>query len=230
MAIRTLLLTGANNHDWKRSSPFFKKLLEDTGLFEVTLAENASAALEDRTGLERYSLLFSDYNGPPWSPLAATHFEAAVRGGAGLVILHAADNAFAGWVEYEKMVGLLWREGTGHGWYHQFKVQIVDREHPITGDLDDFEITDELYHRLVHMHQVPCRVLTTAWSDPAKGGTGNHEPAMVVTQYGRGRVFHMILGHVWTDGPMTTLDNLSFQRCLVRGCQWAATGNVTPVK
>ena len=136
--IETLLLTGANNHDWTRSAPFCAELLEASGKFEVTLTEDPSSALENMEALCGYQLLFSDYNGPEWSEKAKANFEAVVRGGTGLVILHAADNAFKGWVEYEKMVALMWREGTGHGAYHEFEVKIVDDEHPITRGLDDF--------------------------------------------------------------------------------------------
>ena len=107
--IKTLLVTGANNHDWRRSTPYCKDLLEKSGKFEVTVTEDPSAVLEDAQGLKDYQLLFSDYNGPEWSEAAKANFEAAVRNGTGLVILHAADNSFPGWVEYEKMVGLLWR-------------------------------------------------------------------------------------------------------------------------
>lgn len=53
-----------------------------------------------------------------------------MAGGVGLVILHGADNAFTGWVEYEKMIGLLFREGSGHGEYHEFEVKITDGDHP----------------------------------------------------------------------------------------------------
>jgi type 1 glutamine amidotransferase len=57
---------------------------------------------------------------------------------------------------------------------------------------------------------------------------------MVTTQYGAGRVFHMVLGHVWPGDPngeykgasMITFENPGFQKTLVRGCEWAATGDV----
>ena len=231
--IQTLLLTGANNHDWARSAPFCKELLEASGKFDVTLTEAPSSALEDAEALGGYQLLFSDYNGPEWSEKAKANFEAVVRGGTGLVILHAADNAFPGWVEYEKMVALLWREGTGHGAYHEFEVRIVDRDHPVTRGLDDFTLWDELYHRLVHMHGVPYHVLATAYSDPETGGSGSDEPMMVVQQYGAGRVYHHVLGHVWPGDPeankgcsMITFENPDFQNALLRGCEWAATGDV----
>ena len=232
--INTLLLSGQNNHDWARSTPFCKDLLEGSGRFSVTVAEDPSAVLEDAAGLGAYQLFFSDYNGPAWSDLAQANFAAAVRSGTGLVILHAADNAFPGWVEYEEMVGLLWREGTGHGEFHEFPVTIVDKDHPVTRGVADFRIWDELYHRLVHMHSVPYHVLATAYSATERGGTGNEEPIMVATQYGKGRVFHQVLGHVWPGDPngeykgasMIALENPGFQTTTLRGAEWAATGRV----
>jgi len=229
--IKTLLLSGANNHDWTKSTPFCKALLEKSGKFAVTVTENPSDVLEDAEGLKGYQLFFSDYNGPAWSEAAKTNFEDAVRNGVGLVILHAADNSFPGWVEYEKMVGLLWRKGTGHGRFHQFKVEIVDTEHPITCCIPDFHQWDELYHNLIHMHGIPYKTLAHAYSDPNTGGTGNYEPMMVITQYGQGRIYHHVLGHAGggQDG-MKAFEAKEFQETLLRGCEWAATGKgSTPV-
>ena len=232
--IHTLLLTGQNNHDWARTTPICRKLLEDSGRFTVTVCDDPSAALADPATLAGVQLLFSDYNGPEWCAEAKTAFEAAVRGGAGLVILHAADNAFRGWTEYEKMVGLLWRDGTGHGQFHEFLVTIREQEHPITKGLPDFRTWDELYHRLVHLHDVPYQVLATAYSAPEQGGTGKDEPMMVVTQYGAGRVYHHVLGHIWPGDPNGDYKGATeiafaspeFRESLVRGCEWAATGEV----
>jgi type 1 glutamine amidotransferase len=233
--IKTLLLSGANNHDWRRSTPFFRDLLQDSGRFEVTVTEDPSSALGDAGSLAAYDLLVSDYNGPEWSESAKANFEETVAGGTGLVIIHAADNAFRGWVEYEKMVGLLWRDGTGHGAFHEFPVTITDRDHPITRGLPDFRVWDELYHRLVHMHDVPFHVLATAYSATETRGTGRDEPVMVVTQYGEGRVYHHVLGHIWPGDPSggnkgmssIALENEVAKRALLRGSEWAATGVVT---
>jgi type 1 glutamine amidotransferase len=232
--IKTLVLGGTNNHDCSRSSPFCAKLLNDSGRFDAVVAPSPAITLQDAKHLAQFDLIFSDYNGPEWPEAAKANLVAAVHGGTGLVILHAADNAFPGWVEYEKMVGLLWRTGTAHGSFHEFGVTIVDHDHPITRGVSDFSLWDELYHKLVHMHNVPYHVLATGFSSPESGGTGNNEPAMVTTQYGAGRVFHMVLGHVWPGDPngeykgasMITFENPGFQKTLVRGCEWAATGNV----
>jgi len=233
--IRVLLLTGQNNHDWARSAPFCKDLMEKTGLFSVNLSTDPASALADAETLKSYDLFFVDYCGEAdWKAPAQANFEAAVRGGAGLVLLHGTTVGFRGWVEFEKMAALCWREGTKHGDYHEFTVRFIDREHPITRGLDDFKTWDELYHRMVPMHGVSYHVLATAYSAPETRGTGADEPMMIVSQYGHGRVFYQILGHVWPGDPaqykgcgMASLENRSFQRTLLRGCQWAATGEVT---
>ena len=226
--IQTLLITGANNHEWQRSAPFCKDVLERSGKFAVTLTETPAEALADKDALARYQLLFLDYNGPAWGEPAQQNFLDAVRGGIGVTVLHAADNAFPGWVEYEKMVGLLWREGTGHGACHRFAVKVVDHDHPITRGMPDaVDHWDELYHDLVHMHDVPLHVLATAYSSPDQRGTGKDEPVLIVTTYGQGRVFHNALGHVWTGSGMDAFEDPWFQQSLIRGSQWAATGEVS---
>jgi type 1 glutamine amidotransferase len=236
--VTTLLLTGRNNHDWARSAPFCRDLLERSGRFAVTLTEAPADVLADADAVRRYQLFFFDWNDKAEAvgERARGDFEAAVRDGAGVCILHAANNGFGGWTEYEKMCALMWREGTGHGEYHEFPVTIVDRDHPVTRGIDDFRTWDELYHRLVHMHGAAYHVLATAYSDPARGGTGDDEPVMLVTSYGRGRIFHQVLGHVWRPNPdapdykgatLMSFENAGFQRTLLRGCQWAATGKVT---
>ncbi len=228
--IPVLLLTGANNHDWKRSSPFLKAVLEGSGLFSVTLTEDPSSVLE-QGALDRYQLFLIDYNGPAWSAAAQRNFLEAVENGAGVVAVHAANNSFPEWAAYEKMIGLTWRPVSGHGEFHEFTVKMTDQAHPVTRGVSEFRISDELYHRLVPTPGVDLRVLATAWSDPKRGGTGLDEPMMTVTQYGRGRVFYHALGHIWPGDPkagpgctLIALENAGFQSTLLRACEWAATG------
>lgn len=228
MAIETLILTGANNHDWQRSAPFCRDLLQASGRFEATLTETPDAvlaSLDDPAGID---LFFLDYNGPDWSDAARRNFTAAVKAGTGLCVLHAADNGFRGWKEFEEMCALLWRDGTGHGKYHPFDIRITQPEHPAVKGLPPVlkAHPDELYHKLVHLHDAPYETLATAYSSPESGGTGRDEPAVVARTYGAGRVFHCILGHVWKGGGMETFENPDFQRLLLNGCEWAATGRV----
>ena len=154
----------------------------------------------------------------------------AVRAGTGVVVIHAANNNGNGWTEYERLVGDLWRKGTGHGRFHSFDVKMVDRDHPITRTLPTILLhPDELYHDLVNVHGVERRVLATAYSDPETGGTGEDEPMILVRRYGEGRVFHTPLGHVWKGNIPSQASHRDpqFRGLVVRGAEWAATGDVS---
>ena len=80
---------------------------------------------------------------------------------------------------------------------------------------------DELYHGL----RGPAKnvtILATSFSDPANRGTGHHEPTLMTISYGKGRVFHTVLGH---HAP--SMKSVAFIVTLQRGTEWAATGEVT---
>ncbi|MDP6112859.1 MAG: ThuA domain-containing protein [Planctomycetota bacterium] len=241
--IKTLLLTGEHNHDWCKTSPFIANLMNETGLFSVEITEQPNAVLEDAGKLSEFDLLFSDYNGARWSDAACRNFEAAVEGGKGLVIYHGASNSFTGWTAFEKMCGLHFRSGTSaHAEFTTFRVVFRDREHPITRGLRNFDQTDELYHTMKNVHSVPVHVLATAYSEPDEDahmhGSGKDEPVAFTVSYGEGRVFHFTLGHIWpaevypgyTGCTHIALVGKEFRSLLLRGCEWAATGDVKRCK
>jgi type 1 glutamine amidotransferase len=228
--VAALLVTGENNHDWEWTHVSLRQMLERSGKFEVDVTVEPDVTFEDAEALAKYDVFVLDYNGARWGEPAEANFLEAVRNGAGVAVIHAADNAFRGWVEYEQMVCLLWRDGTGHGRFHEFEVGITDRAHPITSTLPTLlKHPDELYHRLVHMHEAPHRVLATAFSDKETGGTGDHEPMIIVSKFGEGRVFHTPLGHVWRGREETHASHRDpqFENVFLRGTEWAATGSVT---
>ena len=231
--IQTLLVSGANNHDWRWTSPAIASALTETGRFAVTITNEPAKDLENVAQLHadgKLDLIVLDYNGPRWGEKADAAFLKAVRQGCGVTIIHAANNAFNGWTEYEQMVGLLWRKGTGHGRYHPFDVVVVDHNHPITLGMDNLVMhPDELYHRLVHAEGAKYQVLMSAFSDPKTGGTGRHEPMVTSSTFGKGHVFHTPLGHVWRNNVPShaTWYDPQLRRLVARGSEWAATGKVT---
>jgi len=229
--IEVLLITGANNHDWEYTHEVHARTLTSTGRFNVTVTLDPAATLSDADALAKYDVFFLDYNSNHrWGEPAEKNFLSAVRNGTGVSVIHAANNAFPGWVEYEKLVGHCWRRGTGHGRFHEFDVEIVDRKHPITLGMPMLVAQpDELYHRLVHMHGVKFRLLMQAMSAKDTGGTGNYEPMVMVKHYGKGRVFHTPLGHVWRNQENTrrSVNTAQFKLLISRGTEWAATGRVT---
>ena len=249
--LRALLVDGQNNHDWRATTPVLRDHLERSGLFAVDIA-TAPPPGEDlsafRPRWSNYHVVISNYNGELWAEETRREFEAYMRNGGGLVVVHAANNAFPEWPEYNRMIGLggwggrdersgpylrvrdgrVVRDATpgpggSHGAQHAFQVVIRVPDHPITAGLPPawMHAQDELYDR----RRGPAEeltVLATAWSDPATGGTGEHEPMLMTIAYGDGRVFHTTLGH----SPQA-MRCVGFLVTFVRGAEWAATGRVT---
>lgn len=230
-AIPTLLLTGASNHNWRYTSRVHEDTLEATRHFDVTISDDPATTLADAQGLKRYRLIVLDYNSDRrWPEAAEKNLVDAVRGGTGLVAIHSANNAFPGWTDYEAMLGLMWRDGAGHGRFHPFAVRYVDVEHPVTRGLPDMaQHPDELYHGLTNPQKVKIRYLATAFSDAETGGTQQDEAMAIAVQFGSGRVFATPLGHVWEHAEDTkaSISDPQFKTLLCRGAEWAATGAVT---
>jgi type 1 glutamine amidotransferase len=162
--------------------------------------------------------------------------------------MHAADNAFPNWPEYNKMIGIGgWRdrdETSGPYWFFKdgrlvsdakpgragnhgnrvpFQIAIRDTGHPITRGLPPFWMHqgDELYNSLRGAGE-HMTVLATAFSDPVNHGTGRNEPILMALSYGKGRVFHTTMGH-----DINALSCVGFITTFQRGAEWAATGKVT---
>ena len=81
--------------------------------------------------------------------------------------------------------------------------------------------TDELYGTLRGPGK-NMTVLASAHSDPQNKGTDRDEPMLMVLSYGKGRIFHTVLGH----DPFA-LSCVGFITTFQRGTEWAATGKVT---
>ena len=98
-------------HRWQVTTPVLKAILAETGLFTVNVA-TAPATTGELSGfnpaLPAHGAVVLNYDAPDerWPASLKTTFEAYVRDGGGLVIVHAADNAFPGWKAYNEMIGV----------------------------------------------------------------------------------------------------------------------------
>lgn len=223
--LRALILSGRNNHDWKQTTPELVKLYQDSPRFIADVTEDPTTCTADV--LANYDVLVSnwcawpDVNGRQWGPQVEKAFLDFVRSGKGVVLVHAASATFHNWPEYQQIAGATWKLGsTGHGPMHLFKVTVKDKTHPVTAGLADFEVRDELWHRMGK--QPDIHVLCEAFSAKDKGGSGQIEPVVICTEFGKGRCFYNILGH-----DATTMQNAAWRTLMLRGTEWAATGKVT---
>lgn len=250
--LSVLLIDGQNNHEWKLTTPVLVSIFEESGRFTVDVL-TSPARDEGMTGFNApfsdYDVVVSNYNGVLWPEEMRNDFEEYVAGGGGFVPVHAADNAFPEWEAYNEMIGVGgWGQrneesgpylrlrngnfipdydtpgrGGSHGDRHEFLIEARQPDHPIMQGLPSewLHAEDELYDRM-RGPALDLTVLASAFSEPDTRGTGEHEPMLMTIHYNQGRIFHTTLGH-----DVTAMSCVGFQTTLLRGAEWAATGEVT---
>ena len=184
-----------------------------------------------------------------WSDKTKRAFEDFVRSGGGVVIYHAADNCWPKWKAYNEIIGIggwggrneksgpyLYMDkqgkvirdmspgkGGGHGKQERFLITVRNPDHPITRGLPKTFMhgPDEMYAFL----RGPAKnvtILATAHSSLKNKGTGHEEPMLMTITWGKGRIFHTVLGHA-----VKQISQNSFKFTFLRGAQWAAGRKVT---
>ena len=251
--IQILILDGDSSqyHNWQMVTTVLKKELEGAGIFRVTVvtAPKSDGDFSNfKPEYSKYQAVVFNYDAPDWPSAQRTQLEDYVKGGGGLIIVHAADNSFPDWKDFNLMVGIGgWRKRTekaGPMWYYKdgklvsdpapsnagshgarlpFQVTTRDAQHPIMKGLPPvwMHASDELYATLRGPGE-NMTVLATAHSDPKNKGTDHDEPMVIVLKYGKGRVFHTPMGH-----DAYALSCVGFTTVFLRGSEWAATGKVT---
>lgn len=255
--IKALVVSGQNNHNWQVSHKVLKLILDNSGMFQTDIVLTPAKGgdmNEFKAEFDKYDVVVLDYNGDRWSAETDSAFLQYVRNGGGVVVYHAADNAFADWDEFNRIIALggwegrnekhgpycYWENGGlvldetpgnggSHGQQREYAMHCRNAEHPITKGLPDnwMHGKDEMYDSM----RGPANIKDLLYSgkaDKETGGSGKEEPLVFTVDYGKARIFHIMLGHC---GP-TAEDNpamqcAGFQTLLLRGAEWAATGKVT---
>jgi type 1 glutamine amidotransferase/mono/diheme cytochrome c family protein len=277
-ALSALIIDGQNNHRvWPKSTVMMKQYLEQTGLFEVDVYRSKPTwrgeehpeyyqKFSDESQFhvknppqqdETFAPQFADYDvvisnfghqASTWPKDTQESFEQYMKTGGGFVSVHAADNSFPQWLEYNKMIGvggwggrnekngphlyyndageLVRNEQAGragnHGNKHELKVT-KRSEHPILAGLPDtwMHTQDECYSQLRGPAE-RLQILATALCLKEENGNGLNEPMLMTVEYGDGRIFHTTLGH-----DTVAMDSVGFITTFQRGTEWAATGEVS---
>jgi len=258
------IMTGQNNHGWMMDTPVLKNILDDAKLFETVILQSPDRGSKNKAeewkafkpNFAAYDVIVLNYNGEMWPENIKQEWLDYVSGGGKVYSFHAGNNPFKGWTEFEKMIGLLWRNnkagkrvyfddqgkqqvmevgegpGAGHGRKHPYLVDTRDNDHPIFKGLPDqwMHASDELYHG----QRGPAEdmtVLLTAHSSKESGGTGVSEAILWTIPYGKGTVLTNVMGHWWkNDKKAPALGCAGFQHLFTRSIEWLATGKVTQAK
>jgi uncharacterized protein len=240
-------------HEWQRVTPVLKKILDETGLFAVTVV-TAPPANGDfatfRPDFAKYQVVVMNYDAPDerWPQPLKASFEQYMRNGGGLAAVHAANNAFPGWPAFNEMTGVGgWRDRTEHAgrsWYYRdgklesdpspgragshgrrvpFQVTVRDASHPITKGLP--QVWMHQGDELYARLRGPGRSLTIL-------ATAYSDPGNAGSGRDEPQLMALSFGkgrvfHTTMGHDIAALSSVDFVVTLQRGTEWAATGKVT---
>lgn len=266
--VNVLILQNEYAHDVDIKAKVFEEVLYKTGDYSIDkfFVREKEDWEKFNYNFEDYQLIISSRLGGDMPEKLRNEFVDYIAKGGNLVITHQGVSSFYDWPKFHEIIGLGWYEsdagehifwdektenfirtpifhgvGVGHGKQHEFIVTMRDPEHPISKGIpvEWMQSKDELYHGLRGPAQ-NITVIATAYSDKNTWGSGDHEPIAWTTNYGKGRVFVTVLGHVMKEEFKNAINGINscenkneaiysvgFQTLFARGAEWAATGKVT---
>lgn len=255
--IRTLIISGvlSNEHNYVEMDQYLRTMLESTGRFTVKVTEEFNGATE-RT-LRDYDLIVLNYDGRPtlksdyirWDEKAEQVFKDFVKAGKGLMLHHSVtslDDSIKD--DFGEIWGLyMWPPYGRKCPMDDFIVHVEAPDDPIMKGLDDFMVTGDdfmpgicqypgtnpvtlasVFDDIEVYRKAPNFPPSHYYVEVPEGklenmlGVNTYQPVAWKNTYGEGRVFACSIGH-----DIDTYRRVNYLTMFVRGCEWAATGEVT---
>ena len=206
MGRKALMVRGGwNGHTPRESIDVFAPILQDEG-FDVEISDTLDSYL--KPDLTDYSLIV-----PCWTMGSITGEQAAglfkaISSGVGLAGWHGGIiDSFRQNERYQLMTGAQWVAHPG-GAGMTYRVDIIDKEHPITQGIDSFILpeTEQYYCHLdpgiIPGDDLYCMLCKTKFSGENAEGIirpGTIMPYAWVKPFGEGKVFVASWGHTYKD-------------------------------
>jgi type 1 glutamine amidotransferase len=218
--IRVIVITGNHSYNKETFNAMFNsfgdaityKVVELPGAYDMFLPENR----------DKYDVIVFYHMWQKITEEQKKFFADCIREGKPVVALHHSICAFDDWEEYWRILGgkyfhkpteLDGKVYPACSYIHDlhFTAGIVDKKHPVTKGVNDFELFDETY-KGYWVDPGVKRLLVTAdtTSSPVIGWT---------KMYGKARIVTLQSGH---DSP--TFQNPSFRQLLKQSIEWVYTG------
>ena len=204
---------GWPGHEPKPTADIFSNWLTEQG-FNVEVSNTLDSYL-DAEKMKSLSLVVQVYTMGTITSQQEKGLEDAVRGGVGLAGWHGGlSDSFRNNTEYEFMVGGAWAAHPGG--VTDYTVNIAKHDDPITKGLADFTMHSEQYYMLVDPN-IEVLATTAFTGQYAPWIDGAVMPVAWKKLYGKGRVFHLSVGHVAADFNVPEAKQI-----MQRGLLWAA--------
>ena len=204
---------GWEGHEPKQTVGIFAPWLVEQG-FDVEISDTLDSYL-DAEKMKGLSLVVQVVTMGRITPQQEKGLLDAVRSGVGLAGWHGGlSDSFRNNTEYQFMVGGAWAAHPGG--VIDYTVNVVSHDDPITRGLKDFRMHSEQYYMLVDPNS-EVLATTTFSGAHAPWIDGAVMPVAWKKLYGRGRVFHLSVGHVAADFSVPEARTI-----MQRGLLWAA--------
>ena len=201
--IQTLLLTGGIIHDWKGCGDEIEKILRASDDLDVVRVNDDLSVLESLM-LDPYDVLVFYWTRGELTDAQRDGLLEWIARGKGFVGIHSATASFWECPEFHDMLGGMFKT---HPPPYDYRVGIVDAEHPITRGMSDFGVHDEQY---IMEYDPKVHILAMAAHE------GGEMPVAWTKSWGEGRVYYLALGH-----DPAACRNEHFAELLLRGISWA---------
>ena len=211
MSEALMVAGGWEGHEPRATCELIAATLAESGL-RAHIADSLDILTTD---LSRFAVIVPCWTMGAITPDQEQGLLGHVRKGAGVAGWHGGmGDAFRSSSEYQFAVGGQFVAHPGN--FIDYRVNIFDREHPITAGLDDFDVHSEQYY----MHVDPSNnvLATTTFSgEHAPWVQGTVMPVVWTRRYGAGRIAYSALGHNALDLAREPARTLA-ARCIL----WAA--------
>ncbi|WP_422925717.1 ThuA domain-containing protein [Singulisphaera sp. PoT] len=215
--VKVLVLSGQGEHDWRETTPLVRRILGETGRFDVRVCEVPSGlSAQSLAGID---VVVDDSGVTTAGGEAEKAIASFVESGKGLVL---TQSALLSKPKSGSTHGLLPVSGASPTLTptHFFTVKLGKDEHPIVRGLrPEIQVADAFCRGL----SLSPKAKALAYAvDSATTAGGEGEPVLIASELGKGRVFATALGK-----GAAGMHESAFKTVLARGTEWAATGNVT---
>jgi len=226
--IKVLIIDGFSNHDWKQTTKLTRQMLEQTGLFEVSVSTTPATATDSNwinwsPNFSAYDVIVQNTNNINdkairWPEKIEAQLVTYVKNGGGLYILHSGNNAFSHWKKYDTLIGMGWRKadagialqidkdgkiiripaGEGKSTYHGKRTDLVLNKFADHPINHDFPKQWKAADMELYQFARGPAENITILSYARDSATDINWPVEWVIKYGKGNVYNSSMGHLWT--------------------------------